>query len=430
MKRLAAIAIALLFLLPLTICGQGSGNAPASQGSPPITFQPGTGGVGYPSCLYCPEPQYSEQARKANFSGRVLLQVIIQPDGHATDIQIVKGVGLGLDERAIEAVRTWRFKPAVGPEGKAVPVRTDIEVNFRLIKNPPALPSQVPPSAKPADNNDPKSSAPPFPPLPPDVAAVMQGLQLSQDQASGLEKMLVDSPDDTISHLKLIGYYSGGPEKKTDWLKHLFWLVDHHPESFVLAIPIPPVELVVANRRWLPSLELINDYRKHWEQALAAHPQDASVLYHAALGLGQIDPTLGVPLARKAVELDPACGLPKNNPLCRQQLGGMYGLAILRLGASSAIPCLPKTPDADQIVAKLRNEIESLTDAEIIVHAGMTIQSSSGWYGQRCGGNADEAIQYGVKLIRKAVALDPSLIDRNKQLQNILNSPMPGNAQK
>jgi hypothetical protein len=177
-------------------------------------------------------------------------------------------------------------------------------------------------------------------------------------------------------------------------------------------------------------LPLINDYSKHWEQAVAAHPRDATVPYHAALALGQIDPTLGVPLARKAVELDPACGLPNNSPLCRQQLGSMYGEAILRIGPSSAIPCLPKTPDAETIVATLRKEIESVTDPEIISHAGMEIRGSSGWYSQRCGGNADEAVQYGVKLIRKAVALDPSLIDRNKQLQNILNSPMSGNAQK
>jgi TonB family protein len=89
--------------------------------------------VGYPSCLYCPEPQYSEDARKAKFQGIVVLQVIIQPDGHATNIQVVKGAGLGLDEKAIEAVRTWRFKPAIGPSGTPVATITPIEVNFRLL---------------------------------------------------------------------------------------------------------------------------------------------------------------------------------------------------------------------------------------------------------------------------------------------------------
>jgi len=114
--------------------GSGGGLGPGSGGGTGGgAFRPGTGGVGYPSCLYCPEPQYSEDARKAKFQGIVVLQVIIQPDGHATNIQVVKGAGLGLDEKAIEAVRTWRFKPAVGPNGTPVATITPIEVNFRLL---------------------------------------------------------------------------------------------------------------------------------------------------------------------------------------------------------------------------------------------------------------------------------------------------------
>ncbi len=114
--------------------GSGGGLGPGTGGGTGGgAFRPGTGGVGYPSCLYCPEPQYSEDARKAKFQGIVVLQVIIQPDGHATNIQVVKGAGLGLDEKAIEAVRTWRFKPAVGPNGTPVATITPIEVNFRLL---------------------------------------------------------------------------------------------------------------------------------------------------------------------------------------------------------------------------------------------------------------------------------------------------------
>jgi periplasmic protein TonB len=114
--------------------GSGGGLGPGSGGGTGGgAFRPGTGGVGYPSCLYCPEPQYSEDARKAKFQGIVVLQVIIQPDGHATNIQVVKGAGLGLDEKAIEAVRTWRFKPAIGPSGTPVATITPIEVNFRLL---------------------------------------------------------------------------------------------------------------------------------------------------------------------------------------------------------------------------------------------------------------------------------------------------------
>jgi periplasmic protein TonB len=114
--------------------GSGGGLGPGTGGGTGGgAYRPGTGGVGYPACLYCPEPQYSEDARKAKFQGIVVLQVIIQPDGHATNIQVVKGAGLGLDEKAIEAVRTWRFKPAVGPNGTPVATITPIEVNFRLL---------------------------------------------------------------------------------------------------------------------------------------------------------------------------------------------------------------------------------------------------------------------------------------------------------
>jgi TonB family protein len=114
--------------------GSGGGLGPGSGGGTVGgEFRAGTGGVGYPSCLYCPEPQYSEDARKAKWQGTVVLQVVITADGRATNIQIVKGPGLGLEDKAIEAVRNWRFKPALGPDGKAVATLTPIEVTFRLL---------------------------------------------------------------------------------------------------------------------------------------------------------------------------------------------------------------------------------------------------------------------------------------------------------
>jgi periplasmic protein TonB len=114
--------------------GSGGGLGPGSGGGTGGgAFRPGTGGVGYPSCLYCPEPQYSEDARKAKYQGTVVLQVVITPDGRATNIEILKTPGLGLDQKAIEAVRTWRFKPALGPNGKPVATITPIEVTFRLL---------------------------------------------------------------------------------------------------------------------------------------------------------------------------------------------------------------------------------------------------------------------------------------------------------
>ena len=114
--------------------GEGGGLGPGTGGGTGGgAYHPGTGGVGYPSCEYCPQPKYSEEARKAKYQGTVVLQAVITPDGRATEIQVVKGPGLGLEEKAVEAVKQWRFKPANGPTGKPVAVVVPIEVTFRLL---------------------------------------------------------------------------------------------------------------------------------------------------------------------------------------------------------------------------------------------------------------------------------------------------------
>jgi periplasmic protein TonB len=113
--------------------GSGGGVGPGSGGGTGGgVFNAGTGGYGYPACLYCPQAQYSDEAVKAKYQGTVSIMAIITPDGRATDIQVVKGLGLGLDEKAIEAVRTWRFRPALGPNGRPAAVRQIIEVTFHL----------------------------------------------------------------------------------------------------------------------------------------------------------------------------------------------------------------------------------------------------------------------------------------------------------
>jgi periplasmic protein TonB len=113
--------------------GSGGGLGPGEGGGTGGgAFRAGVNGVGMPSCIYCPDPQYSDEARKAKYQGVVVLMVIITLDGRATNIQVVKSPGLGLDEKAIEAVRQWKFRPAVGPGGKAVPSQVPIEVTFRL----------------------------------------------------------------------------------------------------------------------------------------------------------------------------------------------------------------------------------------------------------------------------------------------------------
>jgi TonB family protein len=77
------------------------------------------------------EPEYSEEARKAKYQGTVILYVEISPGGRAVNPRVVRSLGLGLDEKAIEAVRKWEFRPGY-KDGKAVTVVATIEVNFRL----------------------------------------------------------------------------------------------------------------------------------------------------------------------------------------------------------------------------------------------------------------------------------------------------------
>jgi TonB family protein len=83
--------------------------------------------------VYCPDAKYSEDARKAKFQGVVILQVVVSPDGRAARIEVVSGPGLGLEEEAVQAVKTWRFKPALGPNRKPVATQIAIEVQFRLL---------------------------------------------------------------------------------------------------------------------------------------------------------------------------------------------------------------------------------------------------------------------------------------------------------
>jgi TonB family protein len=85
-----------------------------------------------PSLIYKLEPMYTEEARAAKIAGTVLLQLVIDPTGIATDLQLIKGVGFGLDEKAVEAINQWRFKPGT-KDGVPVPVQATIEVNFRLM---------------------------------------------------------------------------------------------------------------------------------------------------------------------------------------------------------------------------------------------------------------------------------------------------------
>jgi len=112
--------------------GKGPGGGPGSGGGSGGGAYKIGGGVSAPVPVYRPEPEYSEEARKAKWQGAVLLELVVDANGVPQDIKVIRSLGLGLDQKAIEAVQKWRFKPGQ-KDGKAVPVSANIEVNFRLL---------------------------------------------------------------------------------------------------------------------------------------------------------------------------------------------------------------------------------------------------------------------------------------------------------
>lgn len=83
-------------------------------------------------CVYCPDPEYTEEARKEKLQGSVTLEVLVRADGRAGRVKIVKGLGLGLDERAADAVKAWRFEPARDQARNAIATWVTVETTYRL----------------------------------------------------------------------------------------------------------------------------------------------------------------------------------------------------------------------------------------------------------------------------------------------------------
>lgn len=112
--------------------GSGAGYGPGKGGNTGGGLFRIGGGVSEPVPIFKPEPEYSEEARKAKFQGAVLLSIVIDETGKTRDVKILRPLGLGLDEKAIEAVLKWRFRPSQ-KDGRSVAVMANVEVNFRLL---------------------------------------------------------------------------------------------------------------------------------------------------------------------------------------------------------------------------------------------------------------------------------------------------------
>ncbi|HBW19892.1 MAG TPA: energy transducer TonB [Actinobacteria bacterium] len=111
--------------------GKGGGLGPGEGGGVGGGVYSVGGGVSAPIPIFKPEPPYSEEARKAKYQGTVVLFIIVDTAGNVSECRVIKPLGLGLDEKAMETVKTWKFKPALR-NGTPVPVQVTVEVSFRL----------------------------------------------------------------------------------------------------------------------------------------------------------------------------------------------------------------------------------------------------------------------------------------------------------
>ena len=111
--------------------GTGGGLGPGEGGGTGGGIFHVGGGVSPPRQIYAPEPEFSEEARKAKYQGVCTLGLIVGTDGRPSNIRVLNSLGMGLDEKAIEAVKNWKFEPAM-KDGHPVRVEIAVEVDFHL----------------------------------------------------------------------------------------------------------------------------------------------------------------------------------------------------------------------------------------------------------------------------------------------------------
>jgi protein TonB len=110
----------------------GVGKGPGGPGQGTGTTRSAVKLTRAPQVIYKEEPEYSDEARKAHFEGTVILAFDVDTSGRAINIRVVRGLGLGLDEKAIAAVTRWKFRPAVAGD-RTVIAPSEVQVTFRLL---------------------------------------------------------------------------------------------------------------------------------------------------------------------------------------------------------------------------------------------------------------------------------------------------------
>ena len=111
--------------------GNGAGIGPGTGSNTGGSLRHIGGGVSAPVPLFTPEPEFSEEARKAKASGNVIVYLQVDEQGRPLHVRVLRGLGMGLDEKAVAAVQQYRFKPAL-ENGHPVRVEMNVDVNFQI----------------------------------------------------------------------------------------------------------------------------------------------------------------------------------------------------------------------------------------------------------------------------------------------------------
>lgn len=107
--------------------GNGNGRGPGNGDTVYVAGQ----GVIPPTLVYAPDPEFSDEARRQKYQGLCMISFIVDANGHPQNLRVIRSLGMGLDEKALAAVRTYRFKPGT-KDGRPVPVMMEVEVDFHL----------------------------------------------------------------------------------------------------------------------------------------------------------------------------------------------------------------------------------------------------------------------------------------------------------
>lgn len=136
--RATLLFVSGMLILAATAGGQNTQDNPSGNSAVPddeTIYTPGKNGVTFPRAIKQAPPEYSDEARRKKLEGTVLLSLVVTANGDTADIKVTRALGSGLDEKAIDAVREWKFEPAT-KDGKPVAVNIAVEVSFHVYKKP------------------------------------------------------------------------------------------------------------------------------------------------------------------------------------------------------------------------------------------------------------------------------------------------------